>query len=64
MSKTEWSYCDKRVDEACLILKYIQKCDLVRIVESEGPYKDDVQLRDIVTQIMRGLDYLHDNNIL
>ena len=36
----------------------------MRIVESEGPYKDNVQLKDIVRQISRGLDYLHDNNIL
>ena len=55
---------DKKVNKVYLILEYLQKGDLMRIVESEGPYKDNVQLKDIVRQISRGLDYLHDNNIL
>lgn len=56
---------DQRVDKVYLILEYLQRGDLMRIVESDhGPFKDDVQLRGIVLQIMGGLNYLHENNIL
>lgn len=56
---------DRRVDKVYLILEYLQRGDLMRIVESDhGPFKDDVQLRGIVSQVMLGLHYLHENNIL
>lgn len=56
---------DHRVENVYLILEYAQKGDLMRIVESDhGPFKDDVQLRGIVSQVMLGLHYLHENNIL
>ncbi len=57
---------DRRVDKVYLILEYLQRGDLMRIVESDhGPFKDDdVQLRGIVYQVMLGLHYLHENNIL
>ena len=55
---------DQRVDKVYLVLEFLKRGDLMRIVESEGPYKEDVQLRGIVSQVMSGLQYLHDNNIL
>ena len=56
---------DQRVDKVYLVLEYLQRGDLMTIVQNEGPFSnDDAHLRNIVTQIMCGLSYLHKSNIL
>jgi len=55
---------DARVDKVYLILEFLLGGDLMSIVEREGPIRDILKLRDITNQIMCGLRYLHDNNIL
>jgi tRNA A-37 threonylcarbamoyl transferase component Bud32 len=55
---------DARVDKVYLILEFLQGGDLMSIVERGGPIRDIMKLRDISNQIMCGLSYLHDNNVL
>lgn len=53
---------DPRVNKLYLVLEYMRRGDLMQIMD--GKPMDDNDTWDIMRQVIRGLKYLHDNNIV
>ncbi|KAL7530213.1 hypothetical protein ACHAXR_006161, partial [Thalassiosira sp. AJA248-18] len=55
---------DPKVNKVYLITEFAQRGDLMNIIKKDATILSDEQLQDITRQVMEGLLYLHQNNII
>ena len=55
---------DPRVNKLYLVLEYMSHGDLMQLITEGKKEMNDYDVWDIVRQVIRGLQYLHDNNII
>ena len=55
---------DPSVNKLYLVMEYMKRGDLMQLMDADDKHMDDNDVWDILRQIIRGLKYLHDNNII
>ena len=55
---------DPSVNKLYLVMEYMRRGDLMQLMDTNDTNMDDNDVWDILRQIIRGLKYLHDNNII